>query len=710
MPDRHLIWRALHWSRPLDPVRVADCLRQWAADERSPFVVLETRLTPGGAQYLVGFASSQTEAVLTALKAVGNATLRTYEQDRVPVMTAGRIRATTRHRALRLNDPEASVRALLAPTIRLKTDELLVVQIVLGPRRVPLAVPAHSPSSTVQPWWSVAWMGDGGQIDSEKRAALRAKVSDHGFAATIRLGVSAAAPERRKALLLGLLAGVRVAEAPGLQLRLVRESTHRLNSVVRPWRWPLRLGVPELVGLSAWPLGDADLPGQPAAHPKLLPPPPGTTGKERVIADVAVPGSDEALALPIKAAVHHLHVIGPTGVGKSTLLANLIDQDIAAGYGVVVIEPKGDLVADVLARVPDNRHDDVVVLNPNDGQPVGINPLTASGRRPELVADSMLSVLRALYGKNIGPRSADILYAGLLTLAHRDDASLVMLPLLLTNPGIRRSLTAGIRDPLVLEPFWATFDHWTDAERAAAVAPVMNKLRPLLRQGLRGVLGQRQPRFHVGQVFNENKVLLVPLQRGVLGRESAGLLGSLVVAEVWQAIQARAALPASKRRPVMVYIDEVQDYLHLPTDLGEALAQARGYGVGFTLSHQYLAQLPAEMREAVLANARSRVSFQVAHGDARVFERGHAELTAADFEALGKFQIYASIYANGTTSPYAIGRTRPLASKLSDPRKLAAASRARYGRPLDDVEAGFASLIDDQTDDLGAVGRRRRQS
>ena len=204
--------------------------------------------------------------------------------------------------------------------------------------------------------------------------------------------------------------------------------------------------------------------------------------------------------------MHHLHLVGPTGTGKSTLLANLICQDIADDRAVVVIEPKGDLVDDVLARIPVERQDDVVLLDPNDTAPVGLNPLVAHAQRPELVADRVLAVFKQMYGKNIGPRSADILYAGLLTLAQRGDASLVALPLLLTNPGFRRSLTAGIRDPLTLEPFWASYEAWSDGERATAIAPVMNKLRPLLRPGLRGVLGQRHPRFDIRQVFTERKM------------------------------------------------------------------------------------------------------------------------------------------------------------------------------------------------------------
>jgi hypothetical protein len=161
----------------------------------------------------------------------------------------------------------------------------------------------------------------------------------------------------------------------------------------------------------------------------------------------------------------------------------------------------------------------------------------------------------------------------------------------------------------------------------------------------------------------------------------------------------------------MVYVDELQDYLHLPTDLGEALAQARGYGVAFTLAHQFLSQLPRDMRSAVLANARSRVVFQLAHDDARVFEQGHPELTAADFEQLRSYEIYASLFARGQVQPYASGRTRPLPSATSNPQTLRQASRERYGQPLDAVEGGFSALFEsDQQPDLGATGRRRRSS
>lgn len=584
-----------------------------------------------------------------------------------------------------------------------------MLQVVLGPRRVPLAIPTHSPSSIVMPWYQVAWQGNGGQVDSEKRSALRNKVSDHGFACTLRIGVTAGSVSRRRALVLGLLAAIRTSEAAGVTLRLSRERESRLNDARSPLRWPLRLNVQELLALTAWPLGNDDLPGQPAAHPKQLPPAPGTTGGARVIARATSPGIDAELTLTARDALQHTHVLGPTGVGKSALLGRLIQQDIQAGRAVVVIEPKGDLIEDVLARLPDNRTNDVVVLDAADSAPVGLNPLAGRGQRPEVVADGILSVFKALYADAWGPRTQDILHACLLTLARRPDATLVVLPLLLTSPGFRRSLTRDLHDPLALGPFWAWYESLSDGERNQATAPLMNKLRQwLLRPSLRAVLGQRQPRFDLRQVFTERKILLVPLRDGILGPEAASLLGSLVVAQLWQVTQERAAIPAERRHPVTVVIDEVENYLHLPTDLGDALAQARGLGVGFTLAHQFLGQLPPAMRGAVTSNARSKVCFQLAQEDAVQMAKGHPELTPQDFTALGQYQVYASLFAHGAVTPYASGVTLPPSTPTSDPGDIKRRSRERYGRRLDEIEAGFAALLSGDEDQATDTGRRRR--
>ena len=726
-------WWQVVWPRPLTEDLAVRVVKGWASDQRSPLVVLEARGHAGRLTYLLGSPATDAAVVVEALQGLcPDVVLIPLREHRPVVTTAGRVKLSTRHRAVATADLPGQTRGVMAALARARADEPLALQVILGPRRIPLAVPTQSPSSVVAPWYQVAWHGNGQTIDSEKRTALRTKVSEAGFACTIRLGVTAPTPRRRELLLLGLMAALRACEAPGVQLRLRREAANRLTAATPPWRWPLRLGVHEVLALSGWPIStpgkDEDLPGLPPSHPVALPPLPVTGKADRVLAVSTAPGPVQPLHLPIREQLKHLHVLGPTGVGKSTLLAHLALADIEAGRGLVVIEPKGALVDDILARIPKHRQDDVVVLDPADTfAPVGLNPLAGGhGRRPEVVVDALLAVFHQLWADAWGPRTQDILHAALLTLARvaesptsreasfrgRSDSggftpppsggaspSLVSLPLLLTNPGFRRSITqAAVReDPVALGSFWAWYEHLSDAERAAVIAPVMNKLRAfLLRPSMRAVVGQVEPRFTLRQVFTERKILLVPLSKGTVGPEAAALLGSLVVADLWQATLERTAIPEAKRHPVHVIIDEVQDYLRLPTDLADALAQARGLGVGFTLAHQYLDQLPTSMRAAVLGNARSRVCFHLPPSDAAVMAKGHPELMPDDFTALGAFQVYASLQGDATTHQrgdrYVSGRTQPLPPATASPEQLRRLSRERYGRPLGDIEAELADL------------------
>jgi hypothetical protein len=161
---------------------------------------------------------------------------------------------------------------------------------------------------------------------------------------------------------------------------------------------------------------------------------------------------------------------------------------------------------------------------------------------------------------------------------------------------------------------------------------------------------------------------------------------------------------------VSVFIDEFQDYLHLPTDLADALAQARGLGVGLTLAHQHLAQLTPQMRSAVLANARSQVCFQLASEDAIAFARATRDLEADDFQRLGRFEAYLRLVAGGEVTGFASGRTLPPSSPISDPAQVRAASRERYGRPIEEIEAEIRRLIEGDKGDHGPLGKRPRGS
>jgi hypothetical protein len=609
----------------------------------------------------------------------------------------------------------ATVRAVLAAlTTATGKDEELVLQVILGPRLQPHML-ADKPNDPRTSWFDLL-TGSTRPASSDVRASLKTRHRAHGFGVVIRLGARAGTDARARHLLMNLHASAKVAEAAGLRLHVAKEDPAAVHSGKSPWRWPMRLSAPELVSLMGWPLGEGSLPGVGGVHPKVLPPPAGLKDCERVFAVSSAAGESTRLGVSARDSLQHTVLLGPTGAGKSNALLSLIMADIEAGRGVLVIDPKRDLTSDILARVPDNRRDDVVVLDPADLSPVGLNPLASgAGRDPSLVADSILAVLRELFADSWGPRTQDILTGALLTLARTPDATLVWLPALLSDSRFRRKIIRGIDDPLGLEPFWAAYEAMSASQREQAIAPVMNKLRQfLLRPNLRAVLGQSASKFKLDDLFSSKRIVLVSLNKGLIGPESARLLGSLVVAQLWPLILSRAALPPERRHIVSVFIDEVQDYLSLPTDLADALSQARGLGVGFTIAHQYRSQLPAGLRAGIDTNARNKIVFGLNASDAHDMAAMAPELEAADFMLLPRFGIYAQLVHGGHPLGWISGQTLPPSLASTDAVALRAASAARYGRPAAEVEAETVRLVCGQPDACEPldepIGRRERSA
>lgn len=247
-----------------------------------------------------------------------------------------------------------------------------------------------------------------------------------------------------------------------------------------------------------------------------------------------------------------------------------------------------------IERIPDHRLGDVVVLDPADSErPVGLNPLQSIDRdHQEVVTENLVGLFKSLYRNSWGPRLDDILRAALLTLAGVKGSTLCEVPLILTDQNYRSRLVGRLDDPVGPESFWGWYEALSDAERAMAVGPVLNKARAFtMRPRVRSIIGQSNPTLTLRDVLANRKVLLVSLATGLLGEEAAALLGALVVAELWHATMARSGHHASTRRPVMAYLDEWQHFVHLPIPMSSVLAEARGLGLGLTLAHQYLSQL-----------------------------------------------------------------------------------------------------------------------
>ncbi len=719
-----LVGQQIFFAQPFRPTAALGLLRHWAAQTHAPQLILETRSDVTGIEYFISNQLRHAAAVRRAIEQLVPGTVVTSSDpdDQQSITTARRISLSTKFRPLEPSDALASERSILHALTAVQRHEHLVVQIVLGPRRPPQLAPREVQRAD-QSLLSKVLHGVEAEQQGDARQALIRKLGQHGFIATVRIGVDAATADRRRTLLMGLAAAIGTIETPGVHLKLHPEKPSRITAPRSSWSGlgaKTHLTVSEVAHLSGWPITDDDepLPGQPPRHPRPVRPTPAVQTGERIIADANAPGVTATIGYSVIDACRHSWILGPNGTGKSTLLLWLIVQDLIAGRPVVVIEPK-DLVVDLLARIPESRWNDVAVLDPLSPSPISINPLDARhryGRSPEVIADSLFATFKARFGDSLGPRSSDILRNCLEVLARRDDASLVMLPLLLSNPGFRRSLTQQVirDDPFAAGPFWQWFNSLSPETAASVVAPLSNKLRPLISKPLRNVLAQREPKFNIRQVLKEKKVLLVPLQKGIIGPEAAELLASVVMAELWQALRERAGTPEDSREPVMVYIDEVQDYLRLPTDLGDALATSRSLKAAFHLAHQYEKQLPPAMLDAVRSNARNRIAFQLPIADARNMASGQSALAPEDFTSLPAHHIYASLIRDNSVQPWASGITRPAPPITSDPADIRRISEANYGQPLDQVEAGFAALLDtiggaNDGADIGAPRRRRTE-
>lgn len=672
-------WRQLHWPRPFEAASALGFLETLAADESRGPVVFEARAEGGTIRHLMGGHRTTISGIGSSLRRLlPGVAVTDLESDRVPVERAGRVRIRQRNLGLSLDTTGAALRSLYAALSgALGKGDVLVLQVILGASVPPQPVPASTPDPNLSLFDLITKGSRPAPL--EIRADLRDKLAQYRFRATIRIGVGGASPVRRRLLVHAVLAALRQLQTGSTRIDLVSDRPELVDEAVIPARKPLRLTAAEAHCLVGWPVGDTALPGMPPIYPRRIAPPAGyKASKDRTFATTNAPGKALPVGISMKDAVRHTHVMGPNGVGKSTVLLNLIAADIAAGRSVVVIDAKRDLAMDVLTVIPESRAGDVVVLDPLSSDPVGLNPFAGAGEDGPLVADRLLAVFRGLFPSAFGPRTSDAVHASLLTLAGREGSTLADLPRLLTDDPYRRSFTKTITDPSLVE-FWAQYDATSAGARAAMIGPVLTRLRQfLLRPSIRAVLDQPAPRFDLRDLFTKPRVLVVPLNRGLLGPVAAELVGSLLVSQLWQLTLARAEVPKEQRRPVSIYLDEAQMFVKHESDLGEALEQSRSMNVAWHLAHQHRAQMPTSLLAGIAANARNKIQFQADPADAAAVTK-YSALTPEDVMRLPPYHVYVDLVAGGVQSGWFSAVTLPPPVTLSDPDAVLAESRLRYG-------------------------------
>lgn len=393
--------------------------------------------------------------------------------------------------------------------------------------------------------------------------------------------------------------------------------------------------------------------------------------------------------------VRHMHLIGASGTGKSTLLLNLISQDIQNGEGVAVLDPHGDLIDRILGTIPENRIDDVVLIDPSDEEySVGFNILSAhSDLEKNLLASDLVSVFQRLstaWGDQLG----SVLQNAILAfLESSRGGTIADVRRFLIEPGFREDFLPTVNDPDIVY-YWRK--GFTQLSGNKSIGPVLTRLETFLApKPIRYMVSQTENRIDFADMLDSGKIFLAKLPQGQIGKENSFLLGSLLVSKFQQLAMGRQAQRVETRRPFYLYIDEFQNFI--TPSMAEILSGARKYKLGLVLAHQELRQLDRdrEVASAVLGNAYTRVVFRVGDSDARVLESGFGYFEARDLQNLEIGHAICRIERadNDFNLKVPFVDERPSSEAEETRSRVIAASRKRYGTPRSEIEAAFRAKL-----------------
>jgi len=384
----------------------------------------------------------------------------------------------------------------------------------------------------------------------------------------------------------------------------------------------------------------------------------------------------------------HLYCVGASGTGKSTLLLNLILQDLRAGQGLAVLDPHGDLVDEILQRMPAERLEDVVLLDPADADyPIGFNILSAhSELERTLLASDLVSVFRRL-STSWGDQMTSVLGNAILAILESErGGTLVDLRRFLVEAEFRKEYLKTVRDPEIVYYWQREFPLLAGKPQA----PLLTRLDTFLRpKTIRYMVAQKESKLDLRHVMDGGQVFLARLSQGAIGEENAYLLGTLLVSKLQQLAMSRQELAASERRPFYLYLDEFQNFV--TPSMEAILSGARKYRLGLVLAHQDLRQLQSrspEVLNSVLSNPFARVCFRVGDHDARTLADGFWHFDAKDLQSLGTGEAIGRI----ERAEYDFNlKTHMLPAIDAEEgqrlrQEIVARSRERFGRPRAEVE------------------------
>lgn len=388
----------------------------------------------------------------------------------------------------------------------------------------------------------------------------------------------------------------------------------------------------------------------------------------------------------------HLYLVGKTGSGKTTVFKNMIIQDMKNGEGLAVLDPHGDLIEEMLDYVPENRLEDVVVLDPGDADfPVGFNMLQIDDvSQKNLMASGLVDAFKKQFIDSWGPRLEYILNNCILTLLDVPRTTLLGITRLLTDENYLKYISHKVTDP-VIKSFWEK--EYRDMKGnqkliSEAIAPIQNKVgRFLASSTIRNIVGQGKSTINLDEVMNGGKILFINLSKGKIGEDNSNLLGSLIISRIQFTAMQRVKTAEEKRRDFYVYADEFQNFAS--GSFASILSEARKYRLCLNLTHQYTAQLPKPMLEAIFGNVGTMISFALGAPDAKALALEFGPVfTDQDLISLERHHVYVKLMIDSMTSAPFSAITLPLdtALRTGNRERVVALSRQKYGRAASEVD------------------------
>ncbi len=407
--------------------------------------------------------------------------------------------------------------------------------------------------------------------------------------------------------------------------------------------------------------------------------------------------------------LRHMYLIGKSGTGKSTLLESMASQDIANGHGVGILDPHGETIERVLERIPDERMEDVVVVDPSDmSNPVGVNLLELDDpAQKNLMASALVAAIKHHFDYSWGPRLEYLLNYSILTLLEAPNTTMLGITRLLEDPNYLKYVLHYVEDPVV-KKFWNTeYKNMKSNNRLVteAIAPIQNKVNRFLASStIRNILGQQKSTIDIWDIMNSGKILLMNLSKGKVGEDNANLLGALLVSRIQFMALQRAKIPSEERRPFYLYVDEFQNFA--TGSFESILSESRKYKLGLYLTHQYTAQLPEELLQAVLGNVGTIASFALGAPDAFSMANEFAPFfDENDLISMERFHIYIKLMIDGMTSmPFSAKILLPwvpdteIVPKSGNREAILQRSREKHGVPVAEVKREINNWTETQYD------------